>query len=216
MNPPLPNAPALFLRPASASELLTLALDAAYSASEAEEASATAVEATAASTAVVVVVVASRRDFMASLTQDPAAARKALVAGPIGRTAATRDVRLLFAPTISHLRAVLTAFPTHHRPSLLLIYGLVNAHRSTSEWTARGLAATAAAAADAVRFIPGLRAVLVEPRLKGVEMETVTDDDSLFREELPVLGSADGAQQQVELGRVLGRWFQFSRGDWRL
>jgi hypothetical protein len=45
-----------------------------------------------------------------------------------------------------------------------VVYGLVDAHRGTSEWSGQGVGATAAAVVDACAELGGFRAVLVEPK----------------------------------------------------
>lgn len=154
-------------------------------------------------------IVCSRRaDFLASLLDDAHAHAHAHQAprrgGPpppphtplqlssalLCQVAVARHIRLVFVPTVSHLRAHLAVFspsspsskvpppppqpqqqeegeelgriPRRQPPPLLLVYGFVALHRDTSEWSAQGVSASAAALVEASRTA-GFRAVVVEP-----------------------------------------------------
>jgi hypothetical protein len=67
------------------------------------------------------------------------------------------------------------------REALLVAYGLVDAHRGTSEWSSQGVGATVSILVDACAVPRGLRAVVVEPRerrrVKREEEEKVKDED---------------------------------------
>jgi hypothetical protein len=169
-----------------------------------------------------------------SSTADARAAQ--LLTAPLYQVAVARHIRVVFVPTVSHLRAYLTVFsvadskvaappsPAHGvgtapKQPLLLIYGLLDLHHSTSEWSVQGISNTAAIFVETARRI-GFQAVAVEPRTYwGTQME------ALLAERMPILsGSARRAGPDLEgsgwTGRtvdvrsVLKRWFRFQPGDW--
>lgn len=155
----------------------------------------------------------------AATAPPPTAATTSLLhATRLYQIAIARHIRLVFLPTVSHLRAYLSVFtnptstktatsantnesplapkvplppplppppqlpPTQQRrhnptqkpfsssssssssPPLLAVYGFLALHRDTSEWSAQGLSASAAALVHASRT-SGLRAVVVDPPL---------------------------------------------------
>lgn len=151
-----------------------------------------------------------------------------LVSAPLYQTAVAKHIRVLFMPTISHLRAYLSVFdpadskvqpPPNYMPlddgsrtPLLMVYGFLDAHRDTSEWNARGLSLTASTLVEAGRTAT-YKPVIIEP--KGDDGHP--DAETLLSEAVPLLGrnvTADGAWsgRTVEIRRILGRWFQFRDG----
>lgn len=163
------------------------------------------------------IICSSRAEFLTSLINDvqnppahpedaqgPAAAGTSatttsstnpLLTAPLYQVAVARHLRVVFVPTVSHLRAHLSVFSPagskvsppppppdagqkqhqhqyrhqHQRPPLLLVYGFLALHRDTSEWSAQGIGATAAALVDAGRRC-GFRPVLVDaPRETAAE-----------------------------------------------
>lgn len=156
------------------------------------------------------IICASRAEFLTSLINDvqsppthpgnaegpPAASTSTtttttnpLLAAPLYQVAVARHIRVVFVPTVSHLRAHLSVFSPagskvsappplpspdagqKQQPPLLVVYGFLALHRDTSEWSAQGISATAAALVDAGRRC-GFRPVLVDvPR--GAEAEMV-------------------------------------------
>ncbi|KAH8173444.1 hypothetical protein LIA77_07699 [Sarocladium implicatum] len=191
------------------------------------------------------VVGATRQDFLDGLARDvlpPPEPLPESVEEPVPQTkhsllintllqiAVSRHIRVVFVPSVTHLRAWMTVFsPSHGQipgppaprstdtPSLI-VYGLVELHKDTSEWSAQGVGGSVATFVEAAvrhRFKP----VLVEPRRRDCEgSEAPTEDQApaaFGDEKLPLLkGTAmrdDGtwAGRTVELYRVLGRWFSF-------
>lgn len=151
----------------------------------------------------------------------PAAAH--LLAAPLFQVAVARHIRVVFAPTVSHLRAHLSVFSlddssvpappprtttaghdsstTAPTPTpTLLIYGLLALHRATSEWSVQGLSGTAAVVVEAAARA-GMRAVVVEPRGFGDEVEL----GEVLGEEVPVLSGGD-ARRTGLAGRGGGGW----------
>lgn len=125
-----------------------------------------------------------------------------LLTNPLCQVAITRHIRMAFVPTVAHLRAYLSVFspsdsPVPAPPSaageageqrrgneaapLLVVYGFLGLHRDTSEWSAQGLGATAAALVDAGRRC-GFRAVVVDAPRAGLgarAREQADDEEAL-------------------------------------
>ncbi|KPA40993.1 hypothetical protein FLAG1_06138 [Fusarium langsethiae] len=139
------------------------------------------------------------------------------------QTAISRHIRIIFAPTVTHLRAYLSVFtpknslvsaPPNHTPDsrtpLLLVYGLMALHRDASEWSAQGIGNSAAFLVDAASR-NGFRAAIVEPQGVGGH----EDLEQLGGEMIPLLnGTAkrdDGTWcgRTVSIKQVLNRWFKF-------
>ncbi|EPE24415.1 hypothetical protein GLAREA_08267 [Glarea lozoyensis ATCC 20868] len=94
-----------------------------------------------------------------SATDDPSSAPAEpspvhpLLIPTLHQIATSRSVKVVFIPTVSHLRAYLAAFGEEDRVALpvpqfekqgknsplIVVYGLVGLHRDTSEWSAQGL-----------------------------------------------------------------------------
>ena len=159
-----------------------------------------------------------------------------LLAAPLYQVAVSRHIRVVFVPTVSHLRALLSVFsvadsrvaappPSADRISaspkkpLLLIYGFLELHRSTSEWSVQGIGNTAAVLVETAKRV-AFQAAVVEP-------PSELDMDGLLTEKVPVLsGSArrirpgfEGSGwtgRTVTVRRILGRWFRIQTGgDWQ-
>ena len=174
-----------------------------------------------------------------------------LLCSPMYQVAVSRHVRTVYIPTATHLRAYLSVFSAEdpasrvaapparfaasasaaasaskRRPHLLL-YGFLDLHRDTSEWSAQGLGSSASALVDLGRRLSWDVAV-VEPRRaagSGGDLQEGTRLEDVLRETVPILSgggrrlgleSEDGgwSGRRVEVGRVLMRWFRFQRGRW--
>lgn len=240
MAPPAP----IILSPALPSELLTYIIQ--------QEAYPTTL-----------IICSSRAEFLTHLISDvhdttrrpprPETDRNALISSPLYQVAIARHIRMVFVPTVSHLRAYLSVFtnedskvppppdlPSAHtkRQPLLLVYGFLNLHRDTSEWSAQGISSTAASFVEAARRT-GFRAVLVDFARRppgqsegdrygeegGVGNSLPGTEEPLLSEEVTVLSASawkagadldDAAWtgRKVTLGRVLGRWFRYGEGNW--
>ncbi|KAL2760124.1 hypothetical protein ACRALDRAFT_2093097 [Sodiomyces alcalophilus JCM 7366] len=184
------------------------------------------------------------RDDRDNRDPGPAHLPSSLLAAPIYQVAVARHIRILFLPTVTHLRAYLAIFTpedskvpppplprakgveatsastststsNRHRPPLLLAYGFLSQHRDTSEWSAQGIGTTAAALVEAASRHE-FRAALVEPRDDGGHATF----NALLSEPAPVLSG--GARRDeggwmgrtVEVRSVLARWFRFQIGQW--
>ncbi|KAI1114421.1 hypothetical protein F5Y14DRAFT_450963 [Nemania sp. NC0429] len=162
--------------------------------------------------------------------------KHALLSSPLYQVATSRHIRVVYVPTVAHLRAYLSVFspegsgvpapPTAartltsgKRPHILL-YGLVNLHRDTSEWSAQGLSSTISNLVDLAHRL-SWGAVLIEPQ----DSSCRTPLEELLREAVPTLNggarrlgpdSEEGAWtgRTVEVGRILGRWFRFQGAQW--
>ncbi len=143
------------------------------------------------------------------------------------QVAVARHIRVVFLPTVAHLRGFLAALdiqtsrvaappqvPPHGAgDTALVVYGFLRLHRDTSEWSAQGLAASAAVLAEA-----GWRT-----RLQVVLMEGDSGDGSDGGHEgtVPVLSAVPRKQMQragyalrtARVRTVLVRWFVF-REQW--
>jgi len=158
-----------------------------------------------------------------------------LLSAPLYQRAIARHIRMLFIPTVTHLRAYLAIFapedsktpappefdatlePTAAKAPFLLVYGFLEAHRDSSEWSAQGISTTAAALVESAQRY-SFRAVTVEPRGSGGH-ETF---EALLHDAAPVLSGGgrrdDGGWtgRTVEMRRILGRWFRFQTGQWEV
>lgn len=168
-------------------------------------------------------------------------ARHHLLIPTLHQTATSRNIKLVYIPSVSHLRAYLSVFSqdlqeqyktqafskTGTKTPLLVIYGLLECHRHTSEWSAQGVGITLSALVDAGNRT-GRKVVLIEELDGAVERDGMARKDNIQRgweEKLPILNgsvrragveSEEGSWsgRTVEMGRVLSRWFRFERADW--
>jgi len=167
----------------------------------------------------------------------------------------SRHIKLVFIPTVSHLRAYLSVFPSQtekkgdRRPlepnldkpskkaALLIVYGLVDLHRDTSEWSAQGVGNSVAGLVEA-GWKGERRIIIIEERKKegdvGVNVGDGTEESDqstrkpgwkVWGQRVPMLNrsvrragfeSEDAAWsgRTIEVGRIFARWFKFGRGDW--
>jgi hypothetical protein len=162
------------------------------------------------------------------------------------QVATSRHINLVFIPTLSHFRAYLAVFSSSKavgkgppeqkfdRPGkkmpLLVVYGLLELHRDTSEWSAQGLGNSTAGLVEA-GWRTGRKIVVLEERgindgLGDIGEEERRNNRSNFWEEgVPMLNgsvrragleSEEGgwSGRTVEVGRILARWFKFGKGHW--
>ncbi|RYP48354.1 hypothetical protein DL768_005723 [Monosporascus sp. mg162] len=162
--------------------------------------------------------------------------RHRLLSSPLYQVAVSRHIRTVYVPTATHLRAYLSVFspddskvappPARFAAKLamrphLVLYGFLDLHRDTSEWSAQGLGNSAAALVELGNRLAWDVAV-VEPRRPdsgGALLEEI------LSEPVPILSSGgrgfgleseEGgwSGRRVQVGRVLMRWFRFRRGLW--
>ncbi|KAK1241113.1 hypothetical protein MKX08_001087 [Trichoderma sp. CBMAI-0020] len=147
------------------------------------------------------------------------------------QTAVSRHIRLLFVPSSTHLRAFLGTFSasdskiplppsssspdaSDYGPPMLIVYGLLELHRDSVEWSAQGIGTTTTYLIEAAAR-NAFRAAVVEPR-GAMGFEAL---DEFLEEKLPVLSGtamkSDGtwSGRTVAVERVLARWFEFERQD---
>ena len=120
---------------------------------------------------------------------------------------------------------------------MLVVYGLVELHRDTSEWSAQGLGNTLAGLVEA-GWRSGRGVVVLEERKVGGEDHHPIGDPGEgdetgermriktgWNEGVPMLNGsvrragmesedAGWSGRTVEVGRILSRWFKFERTDW--
>ena len=158
----------------------------------------------------------------------------ALLRPTIHLLAKSRAVDLTFTPTLQHLRAYLATqnahrvepheteahgMPSLHSP-VLAILGLLDVHRSTSEFSAQGLSRTLSIAVEASMAL-GRKLILAEifPAIEDRDaMATDENEDEVqsdpWMEQIPILNGSirSGDEERVwagrtiEVARVVGRW----------
>lgn len=115
-----------------------------------------------------------------------------LLTPTLAQVVSSRHIHLSFLPTLSHLRAHLSVFPSptasppsaprfdnpgKHTAPLLCVYGLMEAHKDTSEWSAQGLGSTVATLVDA-GIRARMRIVLIESKnLEEHVLEAEREDE---------------------------------------
>lgn len=167
--------------------------------------------------------------------EDVSRPQHALLLPTIHLLAKSRAIDLAFTPTLQHLRAYLAtqnaqrvearATEAHGMSSLhspmLAILGLLDVHRSTSEFSAQGLSRTLAIAVEASIALG--RKLIVGEILPAIEnkdaMATEENENEVqtdpWLEQIPILNGSiirSGDEERawagrtVEVARVVGRW----------
>ncbi|KAH8808955.1 hypothetical protein F5884DRAFT_794027 [Xylogone sp. PMI_703] len=176
-----------------------------------------------------------------------------LLTNTIHQLVTSRSINIVFIPTISHLRAYLATFPnfsasSHVSPPqhrewdkpgekcpLLVIYGMLELHRDTSEWSAQGVGSTLASLVQ-VSYPSGRKVVIVEKKTgsNGAMDARISEEEEVrtgevkedpWEELIPLLSgsvrragldidSQGWSGRTVKLGRILRRWFVFEKRDW--
>ncbi|KAI0541134.1 hypothetical protein GGR58DRAFT_57113 [Xylaria digitata] len=160
--------------------------------------------------------------------------KHALLSSPLYQVATSRHIRVVYVPTVTHLRAYLSVFSpdesrvpvppafklTGHSEPHIILYGFLKLHRDTSEWSAQGLSNTISIMVELAHRL-SWKALLIEPRSGSRD----TALEELLQETVPILNggarrlgpdSEEGAWtgRTVEVGRILGRWSHFQRIQW--
>lgn len=185
--------------------------------------------------------------LQAATARDPSSTTEAteqtphpLLVPTIHQLAASKTISMAFTSSVPHLRAYLASYtpPKNKNPlhdsivvtkpgsqiPLLAIYGLINLHRATTEYSVQGLSRSLAIAVEAAEAWK-LRLLLVEnpgdwapsdPESVS-EVATATPGDP-WMEQVPFLNSSlvssDDrlwAGRTVEVRAVVARWCSFSR-----
>lgn len=166
-----------------------------------------------------------KKPFLEALTQNISSSQCQLLQKTLLQTAVSRHIPTIFIPTVTHLRAYISTFtPTSKIPPppnqastkpVLLIYGFLELHRATSEWSAQGIATSAAEFIEAAART-GFKAVIVEPKGGGGYEDLL----GMMGEKVPLLSGTtmkeDGGWngRTIDVGRVLGRWFELQEQEW--
>ncbi|KAK6948594.1 hypothetical protein Daesc_010364 [Daldinia eschscholtzii] len=154
-----------------------------------------------------------------------------LLSSPLYMVATSRHIRVVYIPTVTHLRAYLSVFspddsrvpvpPAGYKSSgkcapCIILYGFLEMHRDTSEWSAQGLGNSASALVELGHRL-SWQIIVIEPR----KHNTASPFEDLLRENVPFLsgggrrlGPEVVAGRTVEVGRVMKRWFRFQLGEW--
>lgn len=155
----------------------------------------------------------------------------------IHQLATSRTIDIAFAPTLPHLRAYLasyipasdststsTAFDkSASRVAMLVVYGLLDLHRATTEYSGQGLSRTLAVAVEAAN-VRGMRLTLVEapespeaPANEPVIGVETTTPRSPWGDQIPLLNGSltlsndrAWAGRTVGVGAVIARWCRIS------
>ncbi|KAI0193144.1 hypothetical protein F4808DRAFT_442301 [Astrocystis sublimbata] len=158
--------------------------------------------------------------------------KHALLSSPLSQIATSRHIRVVYTPTVTHLRAYLAVFspkdsrvpapPTsthgmrHGKPRIIL-YGFLGLHRDTSEWSAQGISNTTATLVDLAHRL-SWPALVIEPRssitFEEILQEAVPILSGGARKLVPDFDEGAWSGRTVELGRILGRWVRFQRAQW--
>ncbi|KAI1432212.1 hypothetical protein GGR50DRAFT_621632 [Xylaria sp. CBS 124048] len=178
--------------------------------------------------------------------EDTRVINQEVLSSPLYQVATSRHIRVVYVPTVTHLRAYLSVFSPDdsHVPAPpplppptsgaagavsdtpqqhIILYGFLELHRDTSEWSVQGLSNTTSALVELTHRL-SWQTLLVEPR-HGPHSSGTSPLDEILRETVPILSggvrrlglhSEDGAWtgRTVEIGRVLSRWFSFQKAQW--
>lgn len=155
----------------------------------------------------------------------------------IYQLATSKTVTMAFASSLPHLRAYLASYLPLRSPlddstllprsgqqgPLLAVYGLVNLHRATTEYSVQGLSRSLAIAVEAA-YAWSMRLTLVEASEdwdlsnleSGPEAAAVTANDP-WREQVPLLSSSVlpsderlRSARTIEVRAVIAKWCSFS------
>ncbi|KAI1143127.1 hypothetical protein F5Y05DRAFT_143468 [Hypoxylon sp. FL0543] len=158
-----------------------------------------------------------------------------LLSSPLYQVATSRHIRVIYIPTVTHLRAYLSVFSpddskvpvppasfnsSARHPPCIILYGFLDMHRDTSEWSAQGLSNSASTLVDLGHRL-SWQTVIVEPRKR----DSISSFEGILTEAVPFLSgggrrpapdSEEGGWtgRTVEVGRVMKRWLHFQRGQW--
>ncbi|KAI1095034.1 hypothetical protein F5B19DRAFT_396581 [Rostrohypoxylon terebratum] len=169
------------------------------------------------------------------IDQEQARQKQRLLSSPLYQVATSRHIRVVYLPTVTHLRAYLSVFsPDESKipgppagfstsaryPPHIILYGFLEMHRDTSEWSAQGIGNSASTLVELGHRLKW-HTVITEPR----KHNAIQPFEDMLKETVPFLSgggrrvgpdSEEGGWtgRTVEIGRVLKRWFCFQRGEW--
>ncbi|RKF58936.1 hypothetical protein OnM2_064050 [Erysiphe neolycopersici] len=173
-----------------------------------------------------------------------------LLVPTLHQVAISQHTHVVFVPTVTHLRAYLATFPSEmeakstspldpennprdidssSKTTFLFVYGLVDLHRDTCEWSAQGLSNTIAGLIESGRR-SCKKIVVMEKWAKenfveggGDELDANsggTSRYSIWENRVPILHTSANitgphfeeqpwSGRNTEIGRILARWFRF-------
>ncbi|KAI2619046.1 hypothetical protein GGS26DRAFT_334895 [Hypomontagnella submonticulosa] len=158
-----------------------------------------------------------------------------LLSSPLYQVAISRHIRVVYVPTVTHLRSYLSVFSpddskipappvlfnaSGKKPPCIVLYGFLQIHRDTSEWSAQGLGNSASALVELGHRL-SWETTIIEPQrrnlvfsLNGILKETIPFLSGGSRRPGPDSEEGGWAGRTVEVGRVMKRWFRFQQGEW--
>jgi len=170
--------------------------------------------------ATTLLICSSRAAFISTL-QNVLPRDEILLNTNLQQVAASTSMGIAFVPTITHLRAYLATFPSHaakdHLQSearqltmtktpLLFVYGLIQLHRYSSEWSAQGLSITLSSLVEACS-ISGYKVTICEDEISPrLEMEETLGTRALDGEGgVEKLGQLHEAIEEMS-GKGMNEW----------
>jgi hypothetical protein len=179
-------------------------------------------------------------------TSDPSHSKHPLLLKTLHQISVSRYISLIYIPTVSHYRAYVSVLPQPSKvpappdriwekkgdkEARLIVYGLVELHRNTSEWSAQGLGRSLAGLVEAGSR-DGRGVVCLEEGMWERNDEDLEDEEEVRRrawsgwnERVPMLngsvrrgglGDEDSgwSGRTVEVGRIFAKWFKFGKAEW--
>ncbi|KAI1447788.1 hypothetical protein F5Y02DRAFT_354486 [Annulohypoxylon stygium] len=169
------------------------------------------------------------------IDQEQVRQKQRLLSSPLYQVATSRHIRVVYLPTVTHLRAYLSVFsPDDSKipappagfnssarcPPHIILYGFLEMHRDTSEWSAQGIGNSASTLVELGHRLKW-QTIVIEPR----KLNSTQPFEDMLKEAVPFLSgggrrvgpdSEEGGWtgRTVEIGRVIKRWFRFQRGEW--
>ncbi|XXG94307.1 hypothetical protein Hte_000561 [Hypoxylon texense] len=157
------------------------------------------------------------------------------LSSPLYQVATSRHIRVVYIPTVTHLRAYLSVFSPEESPvppppanfkssrdecPRMVLFGFLDMHRDTSEWSAQGLGNSLSTVVELAHRL-SWQAAIIESRNR--DSSSALED--MLKEHIPFLsggGRRPGLDSDeggwtgrtVEVGRVMKRWFRFEYGPW--
>ncbi|KAI1462154.1 hypothetical protein F4805DRAFT_412203 [Annulohypoxylon moriforme] len=170
-----------------------------------------------------------------NVDEEQARKKQRFLSSPLYQVATSRHMRVVYIPTVTHLRAYLSVFspddskipspPASFNSSErylphIILYGFLEMHRDTSEWSAQGLGNSASTLVELGHRLKW-QTVVIEPRTH----DSTQPFEDILKDTVPFLSgggrrlgpdSEEGgwSGRTVEVGRIMKRWFHFQRGEW--
>ena len=190
----------------------------------------------------ILIICSSKEDFLEDLFTSVQASESSaetslqhpLLLPTIHLIASSQGIQLAFTSTLQQLRAYLSTYmitsnpaqsvPGHtnarHQTPILALWGVINLHRSTAEYSAQGLSCTLASAVEAA-FFGNQRLVVGDLQLSSEQDDSWGNAshpsgtyESPWKAQVPVLSGSIGysseernwAGKTVEVGQIIARW----------